>query len=158
MRRMRIVTAAVAFGLVGSAISGLAAIAPSAGAATASTAVVTHSMVKIAPAAPAAPAGCPSGDLCGWTKDNYTGSIGKLVGNNTTLPSIPWHSVESIFNNGTACAGGVTGNVWVYQGTNYNSNGGHVAELHPGTGFNDMQAQLPALVDHVYSNHWCTAS
>ena len=156
MRRMRIVTAAVAFGLAQRYYRPGSHRALSRGA-TASTAVVTRSMAKFAPAAPAVPSGCPSGDLCGWTKDNYTGTIGKLVGNNTTLPSIPWHRSQSS-TMAPRCAGGVTGNVWVYRGTNYNSDGGHVAELHPGTGFNNMQSQLPGLVDHIYSNHWCTAS
>jgi hypothetical protein len=96
-------------------------------------------------------------EVCGWTGDNYTGTMGALLQNNTTLPTIPWHEIDSVYNNGAPCTIYTAGNVWIYRGTDYDSDGGHVAEIHPGTGFPDMQTELPGLWHHVYSNHWCDA-
>jgi Peptidase inhibitor family I36 len=113
--------------------------------------------VLAAPEVPAAASDCPYFQVCGWTGNNYTGTMGALLQNNTSLPPIPWHEINSVYNNGAPCTIYTAGNVWIYRGTNYDSDGGHVAEIHPGTGFPDMQKELPGLWHHVYSNHWCSA-
>jgi hypothetical protein len=110
-----------------------------------------------------APAGdpqteCSYGALCAWTGADYTGTIGQVYQDNKTLPATPWHSAESVYNNGAPCSGIYTANVWIYKGADYNSEGGHFAELHPQTGFAYMKTQLPGLYHHVYSNYWCDAA
>jgi hypothetical protein len=156
---------AAVFGLVLVA-AGLAAAVPSLAAttttsatrATAAKAPTARSTATTAQKAATPPDNCPKGDLCGYTGANYVGNTathteGELAGNNADLnqPNSIWNQVDSIYNNGR------TDNVKVFRGENYNSDGGHVACLDLGTGFNNMNAQLPGLYHHIWSNEWQTS-
>jgi hypothetical protein len=77
----------------------------------------------------------------------HQGSAGR---NNPALPTIPWHEVQSVWNDGRHCR------VWPYRGTDFNSEGGHVAEVLRRTGYTNMLKSAPGPYKHVYSSHWCT--
>lgn len=150
------------FGLV-LAATGVAAAVPSLAATTTTSAArattaktaTAKSVSTTAQKAATAPDNCPKGDLCGYTGANYVGNTathteGELAGSNADLNEANsiWNQVDSIYNNGR------TDHVQVFRGENYNSDGGHVACLNLGTGFNNMQAQLPGLYHHIWSNKW----
>jgi hypothetical protein len=131
-----------------------AARATTAGATTAKTATA-KSVSATAQKAATPPDNCPKGDLCGYTGANYVGNTathteGELADSNADLNEANsiWNQVDSIWNNGR------TDHVQVFRGENYNSDGGHVACLNLHTGFNNMQAQLPGLYHHIWSNKW----
>lgn len=145
--------ATVLLATVGAGPASGAAASPATVSTVAAHAVASHRASAASPdiaGVTAAAPNCPLGYVCGWTGLNYTGTRGALFENNETLPTIPWHEIQSVYNNGAQC------NVWIYRGTDYNTDGGHVAMLYRQTGFYDMPEQLPGLVDHVYSNHWCS--
>jgi hypothetical protein len=143
MKRIRLLAAAAALAAVG---------ALSASAATVSAGPDPARISGIRrPADPAATPVCPRGDLCGWTGKNYSGTRGALEEDNTALPTIPWHEVQSVWNDGRHCS------VWLYRGTGFNGEGGQVMELLRRTGYTNMLKSAPGLYKHVYSNHWCTA-
>lgn len=105
---------------------------------------------------------CPSTYACFWVNTNYSGTMGKVAGNNpnyTALsnssgcPSGTWNDcISSIANRGTQCT------VYFYQNANYSksarwhslSRGDQVANF--GTGYND-----PGFNDVISSNRWCTS-
>lgn len=159
--RVRVV--AVALSLLGLTVAVPIAVgAVPADAAPSQSAVHSVKTSELAPVSAAKPAAakaaaatvpsCPLGAVCGWTGVNYTGTRGVVYEDNKTLPTIPWHEINSIWNNGAECS------VTIYRGTDYDSDGGHEATLYRRTGFYDMKEQLPGLWDHVYSNRWCLSS
>jgi Peptidase inhibitor family I36 len=96
MKRIRLLVATAALAVVG---------ALSAPAATASAGPDPARIGGIRrPADQAATPVCPPGDLCGWTGRNYSGTRGALEENNTALPTIPWHEVRSVGNDGRHCS------------------------------------------------------
>jgi hypothetical protein len=137
------------------ATASLAVVVPATAATTVTTATAAttgtiRSTVTTAPEVSAAPSNCPAGALCGYTGANYTGSEGKLFGDNPDLnvSGDVWNNVDSIYNNGNS------DNAVVYRDENYT--GVHLACLYRGTGFPNMQSRLPDLYHHIWSNFWIT--
>lgn len=144
--------ASAALGITSLSTTGASAVTTTHAAATVATSSSNRSTATTALAASAAPSSCPLGALCGYTGANYTGSEGKLFGDNPNLnvAGDVWNNVASIYNNGQS------DNVVVYRGENYSSDGGHEACLYRQTGFPNMQSQLPGLYHHIWSNFWIT--
>jgi len=141
MKRIRLLVATAALTVVG---------ALSAPAATVSAGPDLARISGIRrPADPAATPVCLRGDVCSWTGKNYSGTRGALEENNPALPTIPWHEVQSVWNDGRHCR------VWLYRRTDFNSEGGHVAEVLRRTGYTNMLKSAPGPYKHVYSSHWC---
>jgi hypothetical protein len=143
MKRIRLLVAMAVLATAGGISASVATV--SAGPGRARMTGITR------PPAPVAAPACPRGDVCGWTRKNYSGTRGALEETNTTLPAIPWHQIQSLWNNGRYCS------VWMYRGADFNSEAGHVVRLLRHTGYNDMLKSVPGLYKHVYSDHWCTA-
>jgi Peptidase inhibitor family I36 len=152
---------AVGFALAAASLAiAVPATAATTSTATTSSVTATTSIAPQAVAAPGAatakaPSNCPLGCLCGYTRPNYVGSMaafteGCLQGDNLDLnvPGDVWNNVASIFNNGAY------DNVKVYRNTDYSHAGGHWACLYKGTGFANMQSQLPGIYHHLWSNYW----
>jgi hypothetical protein len=82
-------------------------------------------------AAPSAQANsCPAGYLCAWTASGYTGTMGKVAGNNTNLLQYSvMANADSVYNNGTRCS------VDVYAALNYQ---GASLFMDRGTGYTNL--------------------
>jgi len=84
--------------------------------------------------------------MCGYTGSDFTGSVGNVFENNSSLLFSPWTSVDSVYNNGNYCS------VTIYTGTGWS---GSSVTLPIGWNYTDLASQNSTFYQHIYSNYWC---
>ncbi|KUL31694.1 peptidase inhibitor family I36 protein [Actinoplanes awajinensis] len=113
---------------------------------TASLAVATATAtVLVGSPAQAVPDDCPSGGLCAYTGQSFSGSRGVVYANNTNLLQYnAFNNAESVANNGNDC------NVRIYSGTSYT---GSTVTIARGAQYTSLTGS--PLRDNIASNKWC---
>jgi hypothetical protein len=92
----------------------------------------------------AAKSDCPSGALCVWTGTNYSGTMGKVFGNNNDLTMYyAFNNAKSLYNNGNSC------DVTIYTGTNRS---GYRITVYRGDAYNLSDTSV--FRNNISSNHW----
>lgn len=118
-------------------------------AAAASTVLLAGVGVTLGAApAHAAKSDCPSGALCVWTGTNFTGTMGKVFGDNNDLTMYyAFNNAKSVYNNGNSC------DVTIYTGTNHS---GYRITVYRGDAFSMSSSSV--FYNDIASNNWenCT--